>query len=247
MDYATHCAELDLEGQRFVARLRQADPGATVPTCPGWTVDDLASHVAYVHRWAEGLVSRRAPVRLSGRDLGITGVTGDPEALAEGLEGLRVRFASSDPDAPMWAWGADQHLRFWARRMLHETLVHRIDLECALGVDHSFDPVIAVDAIDEFLVNLPAARSFSPDLSQLVGRGEWLTFRSDEGPSWGVCLEPEGFVVTSPTSSPDALLEGPATEMLLVLSRRRALGDSTCRVSGRGELVTTWLRHSSLA
>jgi hypothetical protein len=26
----------------------------------------------------------------------------------------------------MWAWGPDKHARFWSRRMLHETAVHRV-------------------------------------------------------------------------------------------------------------------------
>ena len=27
----------------------------------------------------------------------------------------------------MWAWGPDKHARFWPRRLLHETAVHRGD------------------------------------------------------------------------------------------------------------------------
>ncbi|MFJ6752135.1 maleylpyruvate isomerase N-terminal domain-containing protein [Streptomyces sp. NPDC091266] len=48
-------------------------------------------------------------------------------------------FRAVDPDAPMWAWGADQHARFWVRRMLFETLVHRTGAETAVGIRPTVD------------------------------------------------------------------------------------------------------------
>ena len=246
MDYPTHCAELSIEGERFVSRMSGADPATAVPTCPGWSVVELCAHVAYVHRWAEALVARRSAQRLSRRDLGLTAVSAEPLALVEGLATLSATLARSDPDAPMWAWGADQHVRFWARRMLHETLIHRVDLECALGLDHEIGAAVALDAIDEFLANLGPARAFSPGLAELVGEGETLEFASREGRRWSVALEPEGFTLTSSTRPPDAVLEGPASELLLVLYRRRALAESACGVVGRQDLVERWLSHSAL-
>ena len=35
--------------------------GAVVPTCPGWTVADLAKHTGIIHRWATEIVATRAP------------------------------------------------------------------------------------------------------------------------------------------------------------------------------------------
>ncbi|KJY16262.1 hypothetical protein VR46_45300, partial [Streptomyces sp. NRRL S-444] len=87
--------------------------------------------------------------------------------LAESAAEAAEVFAAIDLDAPMWAWGVDQHARFWVRRMLFETLVHRADAELALGIDPHIDRVLAVDGIDEFLTNLPFASSFAPGTGQL--------------------------------------------------------------------------------
>ena len=44
-------------------------------------------------------------------------------------------------------------LAFWARRMVHETMVHRVDAASAVGVEPELDPALAQDAIDELLAN----------------------------------------------------------------------------------------------
>jgi len=99
----------------------------------------------------------------------------------------------------MWAWGADQRVRFWSRRQLHETLVHRIDVELALGLVPAASPAVAADAIDEFLVNLSGAAYFSSRVKDLRGDGERLSFQAtDQGREWSVSLLPEGFEVGGP-------------------------------------------------
>src|SRR5487761_2348407 len=55
----------------------------------------------------------------------------------------------------------------WARRMLHETTVHRADVELAADVVPDVDPVVAADGIEEFLANLPTARRPSEHLGAL--------------------------------------------------------------------------------
>lgn len=250
MDYATSCDELEREGARVVELARRADQGAPVPTCPDWRVSQLLEHVGFVHRWAEHLVRVRATYRISAREMGFVRGPVDASLLAEGLATLLATLRTSEPDDEMWAWGVDQHVRFWARRQLHETLVHRVDLEGAMGVSSVIDPVIATDAIDEFLVNLACAASFSPDVATLVGTGEVLSFRSDEGPSWSLRLTSGGFEFGGAHGEPGrdvaATLSGPASELLVVLTRRRDLAESSCRAEGRRELIEHWLAHSAL-
>jgi len=245
MDYRWHCDELASEGERFVDVARRSGD-VVVPSCPEWRVGDLLAHVGFVHRWAEYLVRHRAPTRLSARDMGLSRGPVDADWIAEGLSALLATLRASDPDDEMWAWGADQHVRFWARRQLHETLVHRIDLEGASGEASEVDPVVAADAIDEFLVNLASAGAFSPGVKNLVGSGETLTFRSDEGRSWNVVLTPEGFELVDTPDSSHATLSAPASELLLVLYRRRSLEDSSSVLEGDADIVTHWLAHSAL-
>jgi hypothetical protein len=152
-----------------------------------------------------------------------------------------------DPDSPMWAWGVDQHVRFWSRRQLHETLVHRIDLQLAGRREPSASPDLAADAIDEFLVNLRAAQAFSPNVGELHGHGQLLTIRAtDVSASWSIRFEPEGFIVGRDGGPGDALLAGSVLELLLVLYRRRPIEASSLLLEGDGDLVDYWIANSAL-
>jgi uncharacterized protein (TIGR03083 family) len=246
MDYSWHCDELEAEGSRFLDLARAADPSAAVPTCPGWSVSDLLVHVGFFHRFAENLVRRRAVERLGASAMGVHKGPPDPDYLAEGLSLLLATLRASDPDDPMWAWGADQHVRFWARRMLHETLIHHVDLAGASGASTTIAPDVARDGVDELLVNLASAAAFSPSMANLVGDDETLAFRSREGDEWAVRLSGDGFALVPPVAAPDALLTGPLEDLLLVVYRRRDLAASSCAASGREDLVTRWLENSAL-
>jgi uncharacterized protein (TIGR03083 family) len=136
-------ALLQGEVAAMTATLRQADPEAAVPSCPGWTVADLAEHVIGVHRWAlAALDSEQAPAV---PETPVTGPLADAYAAAAGdlLAVVSVRPASSP------AWTFDKHNRtagFWVRRQLHEITVHRWDV-----APFQIDPVVAEDGIDEVL------------------------------------------------------------------------------------------------
>jgi uncharacterized protein (TIGR03083 family) len=160
---------------------------------------------------------------------------------------LVATLRDSNPDAPMWAWGPDQHVRFWSRRQLHETMVHRIDLELAAGVASFVEPEVASDAIDEFLVNLKGASYFSPKVRELRGDNQRLRLAANdvEG-EWIVELRADGFTVTKSHGSADAELVGPAVDVMKVLYRRGALEDSRVTPSGDGELIELWLTNSAL-
>jgi Mycothiol maleylpyruvate isomerase N-terminal domain len=54
---ADHIELLGAEADRFASSLAAADLGATVVTCPDWTVRDLVSHVGGLHRWSTELVA----------------------------------------------------------------------------------------------------------------------------------------------------------------------------------------------
>ena len=58
---------------------------------------------------------------------------------------------AADPATPVWTWATQKNIGFIQRRMCQETAVHRWDAEHAGGRDHSIEPGLAVDGIDEFL------------------------------------------------------------------------------------------------
>jgi uncharacterized protein (TIGR03083 family) len=244
MTHDEDCDELDREIVRFVDALASADPAASVPSCPDWTVLDLTEHLGTVHRWATQLVSQRSPTRIP--RAGLTDRADvDAQWLREGGRALVETLRGANPDDPMWAWGTDQHVRFWSRRQLHETFVHRLDLELASGVTSYIDPVIALDAIDEFLANMKSDRDISPRARE--GRDvELFRIRSTmpEG-HWSVRLSADGYDFVDSIDQPDAELSGPAGDVLMVILRRCDLPRSGVSLSGDESLAHYWLAQTA--
>lgn len=231
--------------------LRGVDLGRPVPTCPEWTLADLAHHVGSVHRWATAMVRESSQERLARDELDL----GLPEEdagladwLAEGAAAMADVFESADPGTPMWAWGAEKQAGFWPRRMVHETGIHRADAELALGVDPGFAPEIAADGIDELLDNLPHALYFAPQVAELRGGGESLVLASPDAGWWRIELGADGFTWTAgdgPPPKADATVTASATELLLVAYRRRDPAE-VIDVAGDEALFAHWLAHSAL-
>ena len=105
---------------------------------------------------------------------------------------------------------------------------------------------VAADAIDEFLANLERAGDFSPEVKNLVGSGEIITFRTYEGRQWCARLHPEGFEFVDSSASSAATVSGTASELLLVLYRRRTLEATACVCEGDHDVLERWLSHSAL-
>jgi uncharacterized protein (TIGR03083 family) len=247
MDHHQQCDALEAEVANFATLLDTAAMDSPVPSCPEWTVSDLATHLGTVHRWAQRLVHERAQRYQSSDDMGFDTSRADGEWIRSGGAQLVETLRSGDPDTPMWAWGADQHLGFWSRRQRCETLMHRVDLELAKGLSPGADPAAAADAVDELLVNLKAAQVFSPNVAELHGNGQVLTFTTtDITATWSITLHPGGFVVGAGSDAADATLEGPAFDLLLVLYRRRAAGEPSLHRSGDHDLIDFWIAHSAL-
>ncbi|CAL9327998.1 hypothetical protein SUDANB105_00012 [Streptomyces sp. enrichment culture] len=169
--------------------------------------------------------------------------------LAESATVAADAFAAIDPDFPMWAWGVDQHARFWARRMLFETLLHRADAELALGLRPVIDRPVAVDGIDEFLVNLPFATFFAPKVADLRGPDRTIRFRTTDGDdAWLVRLRPDGFGLD--TSRPasdtaDATVRGTAADLLLLVYGRLPYEAEALAHDGDEDLLAHWFANSA--
>jgi uncharacterized protein (TIGR03083 family) len=247
VDHARFCDLLVAQIERVSEVVDEIPGDAPVPTCPDWRVADLLLHLGRVHRWADELVRT-----LADGPKAAAAAFADPGPptgawLRQGGAALVATLRAADPDAPMWAWGADQHVRFWSRRQLHETLVHRIDAELAGGIAPAADASVAADGIDEFLANLHSAERFSPRVANLRGRGERLAITADDVQrSWTVALEGDGFSVTTGHDEAGAALSGGALELLLVLYRRRTLEHAAVAVTGTRDLATFWLANSAL-
>ncbi|GHF08003.1 MULTISPECIES: maleylpyruvate isomerase family mycothiol-dependent enzyme [Streptomyces] len=248
---ATHRDAIAAETARFVDLVRDADRTTAVPGCPGWTLTDLVRHTGSVQRWFSVLLRQlvQEPPRSRDVDLRLPeDEAGYPDWLADSAAEAASAFAVTDPDAAMWAWGADQHARFWVRRMLFETLVHRVDAELALGLRPEIDPGLAADGVDEFLVNLPFAAFFAPKVAELRGDGETIRFRcTDTGGEWLIRLRPDSFEVEQGgTAGPaDATVEGAAADLLLLVYGRLDREADAFAVRGDGDLLDRWFANSA--
>ncbi|MFN2625990.1 MAG: maleylpyruvate isomerase family mycothiol-dependent enzyme [Mycobacteriales bacterium] len=247
-DLPAYAERLTQEGERFAQLITGAGGDAAVPTCPGWTVRDVSEHVGGLYRWAETMVRTLSPERVPASALDLTtpeDFPGLPDWVRAGLTALVATVRAADPDAPMWAWGSDKHARFWGRRMLFETVVHRADVDYALGNVPRVDGQTAVDGVDEFLDNLPHAAYFAPKVTELRGAGETLELHeTDSGTSWRITFGTDGFTWQhADRATADAGIEGSA-EALLLFVYGRAPG--AVKRSGDDGVVDRWVERSAI-
>jgi uncharacterized protein (TIGR03083 family) len=242
---ADHIALLGAEADRFASSLTGADLGATVVTCPDWTERDLVSHVGGLHRWARELVASgivaetwRSSLPLDYPD-GAAPLDAWRAWLTTGAADACRTFAAAEPAAPVWAWGADQHARFWPRRMLFETAIHRIDLDLTLGRAADLPAGVAVEGIDEQLENLPFVARWNGEVGRLRGAGETLGFTAtDAAASWRVRLEPDGWWWDRGSDDGDVVAEARAVDLLLLMVGRPV---PDLAIRGDRALLDRWL------
>src|SRR5262249_5350122 len=159
------------EGNRFWDAVGSSgDLQARVPSCPDWTVKDLAQHLTSVHiGWAE-IVEHPTddPTEAFTTAAATRRESADTEALvARGRQAMQRSpevLASADPQQRPWTWAAQQDVAFTPRHQVQEAAIHRWDAQTAAGsaVD-SIAPDVAADSIDEFLeLSRPAATQGTP-------------------------------------------------------------------------------------
>jgi uncharacterized protein (TIGR03083 family) len=238
------------EIRRFAALVEDADMRVPIPTCPGWTLADLVEHVGTINRWATYMVDNLSVERATREDMDFDTPTDPSELaawLAAGAGPLEEIFAAAEPDAQMWAWGLDRSVRFWPRRMLHETGVHRVDAAMALGVATSVDGAVAADGIDEVLDNVACASYFAPRVDELRGDGQVLRLdATDRDDRWRITLLPDRYRWEHAGGDGNVTVRGTASDLLLALYGRVSPGDEHLVVDGDSGVFTFWLERSPL-
>jgi len=251
LDHDWFCDRAEAEIAAMAAVVSGADTAAAVPTCPGWTIARLVKHTGIIHRWAEQIVATRASARIDQRDLDV-GLPASEAAyagwLAAGAAPLLAALRAAGPDAAVWAWGPSQRSGWWARRMLHETTVHRADAQLAFGADPSVDPVVAADGIEEFLANLPSARRPAEQLRSLPAGESLHLHATDVEGEWVIRFDPSagGMTWSRGHSKATAALRGPVTELLLFTYGRVPGTDPRLTVFGDPALLETWQEKMAL-
>ena len=246
-----YAAALAAETARVAAAVLDADPAGRVPTCPAWSLGQLVAHVGFGHRWAALIVETRADRPVSHDRVDDLEVPADADARSRWLESGARRLVeavrAAGAGARVWSWSEEQTPGFWLRRITHDTLVHRVDAELAVGTAVDIDPDLAADGVSDLLDMfrvLPTVDDF-PDLAALRGDGQVLHFRATDAelgvaPSWTVRRTPAGIVWDHREGAGDVVVRGRAAELLQVLSRRQPLTGSRLEVSGDAALLADW-------
>lgn len=155
LDHEATIDALEDELTRCVALAERAPVDLPIPTCPGWTAGELWQHLGIVHRWVTEIVGERPTEAVSRRTIDAKVPTDGLWSpwMAEGADDLLAALRGTAAEDPMWSWGADHHARWWARRQLHETVVHDADAALALGEEFVVPANVAADGICELLDN----------------------------------------------------------------------------------------------
>ncbi len=222
-----------------------ADPDGAVSWCGDWKVRDVVAHIGGGHEMAARIVDGRPTA-----DLAVRGEFQVPEGDDEEVAAW-VRVASAhlldaldgvEPAAECWTWWPDDPtVGFWARRMAHETLIHRWDAERGAGlVPEPMAPSDAADGIDEMLDRFVGLTRI---LFSAPGAGESAHLHcSDTDGEWLITFLPEGrHELTREHAKGDVAFRGPAEDLLLFLWGRdqdgvETLGDDAVAARWR-ELV----------
>jgi uncharacterized protein (TIGR03083 family) len=164
-----------------------AEPALAVPSCPDWTVGELAVHVGLGHRWATGIIASRASGPVPNSEAADRHAPEDSAGRAQCLRAGAARLAAAvrqaAPDARVWTWADDQTAGFWLRRMVHETVIHRADAALALRRATEIASDLAADGITELLQIIPYVLE-KPDTVGLLGVGQSLHLHAiDAGPA----------------------------------------------------------------
>ncbi|GAA2136477.1 maleylpyruvate isomerase family mycothiol-dependent enzyme [Kitasatospora kazusensis] len=213
-----------------------AAPGldVQVPTCPEWTLFDLAQHLG------EGRLAWAATVAAGPGATAKSAPRGDAAAprereallawLAASTQELLDALREAGPDRGCWTWWgksqSPQTCAGAARRQLHEIAVHTYDAQLTVGTPQPLPDEVAVDGVEEFLSTICTTTEAWPHEPGAVD------YHATEGRSWRNSFSAEGARfsrIPVPGSTPataadpaaaDASARGTAHELVLALYDR---------------------------
>lgn len=252
METSTYLTAVVEQTGTFAEWVNGKQPNTAVPTCPKWTLADLVNHVGGTQREMALLVSERMtdPTKaFASYEPGPTDPALWGEWLNESATQAKLAFETVTDDTPVWdPSGGSAGVRFWSRRLFGEACVHRADAAAALGKQYELAPQLAVEALQDWLDTMTSETYWEnkADYAEAMsGSGQTLHFHAtDAAGEWLVRREQDGIVLEQSHAKADVAVRGPATDLLLVITRRRPLGEtSSLEVLGDPELFDHWVDH----
>jgi uncharacterized protein (TIGR03083 family) len=225
VDFPQRLRLIDERAAAFRAAVAAAsDLDAPVPSCPGWTLLDLARHIG------EGRQAWAATVAAGPDATAKAAPTGPPAPhdrdaltawLATSTGQMLTALEQAGPERGCWTWWTDSQspptCAAVARHQLQEVAVHTYDAQLAIGAPQPLPTEVALDGVDDFLLTCCATTGAWPHRPAVVD------YHATEGTSWRVHLSAAGAHVdrlTSPQPLADVSATGTASELVLFFYSR---------------------------
>ncbi|MCG6495714.1 maleylpyruvate isomerase family mycothiol-dependent enzyme [Kitasatospora sp. A2-31] len=189
---------IDERSTAFRAAVASApDLDARVPTCPEWTLFDLAQHLGGGDRfWAAivGAGPADAPPADAAAERAALAPPRERDALVawldESTQLLLGTLREAGPDAGCWAWWSGLQTPRTsggvARHRVQETAVHTYDALLAAGAPQPLPVEVTLDGLEEFLFTCVATASAWPH------KPTAFDFHAAEGRSWRLTVDGDG-------------------------------------------------------
>ena len=246
---------LQTNGIALIDLARTHDHATPISTCPGWTIGDLAEHVADAWTFWSRVVADQITDRGQLQSIKApTGLTGDLllDWLAASHNALYTALADAAPDQPAWSWAGPHLDASWVeRRMVHESSVHLWDLAHAVSDPYVIPTAVAADGIDEFLTHFMGRRRGEGEMK--VGGTVHLhctdtTDADVAGGEWFVSSVKEpNCTFTREHRKGDAAIRGRAEDLLLWLWRRNGHRPPDVEIIGDDVVARRFRAYSDLA
>lgn len=195
---------------------------APVPTCPGWTLADLARHIGEGRRiWAATVAAGPAEAKARPE---LAPMPDEREAvlawLSESTRQLLDALTEAGPDRECWVGWTDSQSPATtgavARHQVQEIAVHTYDAQLTIGEPRPLPEEVALDGVEEFLFTCNATTFPWPHEPAVLG------YVATEGRSWALWLSEKG-ARAEPLSGPpeaDLVAAGTASDIVLTMYGR---------------------------
>ena len=233
MTFTDQLRLLDERSSAFRAAIAAApNLDVPVPTCPGWTLFDLAQHLGMGRRKAAAIVAAGpadAPPEKSAWEDG-SGAPREREALvawlAESMQRLASVLREAGPDRGCWTWWGDsqspQTSGAITRHQIQEVAVHTYDAQLTVGAPQPLPDEVALDGVEEFQFTCCATTGAWPYEPATVD------YHATEGRSWRLQLSRDGARIVrlrTPAAgedpdTADASARGTASDLVLAFYGR---------------------------
>ncbi|GAA2571820.1 maleylpyruvate isomerase family mycothiol-dependent enzyme [Winogradskya consettensis] len=220
LDFPELLRLIDERSDAFRATIAAAPSlDVVVPTCPEWTLFDLAEHIGTGRRsWAATVAAGPAETKADLPPDTPEAPRDDREALltwlADSTQELVDALRKAGPDSTCWNWWADSQspptTGAVARHQLQQFVVHTYDAQLTIGTPQPLPTAAAFDGVDEFNLTCVATTTPWPHAPAT------LDFHATEGRTWRVHLSTAGARISTPDETPaDVTITATASNLVL--------------------------------